>query len=235
MSLVNDALKRADEEKGQRLAGVTPPGPPVDEVSEAPRPWLRRLALPLCLAVLVVALAAYGIQWAAGRFLTEATAAVDDLKQQASAALPGAAPAVPVASADAGPAKAQASSAGQPKAGTPASGVGPQARAATTRITAASDTCSRCFALMMSLHCYQFSTWPPVSFGTRCSILVATAFWGGIADNRQFGLQKVEQILHTRESPSQFLAQHLLYGKAPPDALIERCAPLLPTTQLRSF
>jgi len=96
MSLVNEALKRADEEKGQRVAGVTPPGPPAAD--EPPRRWLRRLLVALCLVALVAGTAAYGIWWAAGRFLTQATAAVDDLKQQSAAAFATSpAPALPVA------------------------------------------------------------------------------------------------------------------------------------------
>ncbi len=96
MSLVNEALKRADEEKGQRVAGVTPPGPPTAD--EPPRRWLRRLLVALCLVALVAGTAAYGIWWAAGRFLTQATAAVDDLKQQSAAAFATSpAPALPVA------------------------------------------------------------------------------------------------------------------------------------------
>ena len=96
MSLVNEALKRADEENGQRVAGVTPPGPPTAD--EPPRRWLRRLLVALCVVALVAGTAAYGIWWAAGRFLTQATAAVDDLKQQSAAAFATSpAPALPVA------------------------------------------------------------------------------------------------------------------------------------------
>ena len=87
MSLVNDALRRADEEERQRLAGVTPPGPPATERRPAPRRWLRRLLISGCIFLGVAGAAAYGIWWVAGRVIQEATAAVNDLTEQGAAAV----------------------------------------------------------------------------------------------------------------------------------------------------
>lgn len=98
MSLVNDALRRADEEERQRLAGVTPPGPPTTERSPAPRRWLRRLLILGCIFLGVAGAAAYGIWWVAGRVIQEATAAVNDLTEQGATAIAaGATAALPAA------------------------------------------------------------------------------------------------------------------------------------------
>ena len=87
MSLVNDALRRADEEERQRLAGVTPPGPPATERSPPRRRWLRRLLISACIFLGVAGAAAYGIWWVAGRVIEEATAAVNDLTEQGATAV----------------------------------------------------------------------------------------------------------------------------------------------------
>ncbi len=98
MSLVNDALRRADEEKRQRLAGVTPPGPPATEYRARRRRWLRRLLISACIFLGVAGAAAYGIWWVAGRVIEEATAAVNDLTEQgATAVAAGATAALPAA------------------------------------------------------------------------------------------------------------------------------------------
>jgi len=45
MSLIHEALKRADEEKGERLGGVTPPGPPAADDGPPSRPSPGRLVI----------------------------------------------------------------------------------------------------------------------------------------------------------------------------------------------
>ena len=98
MSLVNDALRRADEEERQRLAGVTPPGPPATESRAPRRRWLRRLLILGCIFLGVAGAAAYGIWWVAGRVIQEATAAVNDLTEQGATAIAsGATAALPAA------------------------------------------------------------------------------------------------------------------------------------------
>jgi len=87
MSLVNEALKRTEEEKLQRLAGVTPPGPPGADYGSPPRPGLRRLLITVCAVLVVGTLAAYGVMWVAGRVTREATAGVNDLMKQSAASL----------------------------------------------------------------------------------------------------------------------------------------------------
>jgi len=99
MSLVNEALKRTEEEKRQRLAGATPPGPPGADYGSRPRPWLRRLLITVCAVLAVGTLAAYGVLWVAGRVTQEATAAANGLMNQSTASLErglaAAAPAAP--------------------------------------------------------------------------------------------------------------------------------------------
>jgi len=87
MSLVNEALKRTEEEKRQHLAGATPPGPPGADYASPPRPWLRRLLITVCAVLAVGTLAAYGVLWVAGRVTQEATAAANDRMKQSTASL----------------------------------------------------------------------------------------------------------------------------------------------------
>ncbi|HUU91518.1 MAG TPA: hypothetical protein VM238_09930 [Phycisphaerae bacterium] len=87
MSLVNEALKRTEEEKRQRLAGATPPGPPGADYGSPPRAWLGRLLIIVCAVLAVGTLVAYGVLWVAGQVTQEATAGVNDLTEQSAASL----------------------------------------------------------------------------------------------------------------------------------------------------
>ena len=97
MSLINEALKRADEEKRQHLAGQTPPGPSNSTHSAPRRRWGRRLAILGGVVLIVMALAAYGVWWTAGRMIRQAAAAVDKLAEQNAALAVGAAAFAPTA------------------------------------------------------------------------------------------------------------------------------------------
>ena len=97
MSLINEALKRADEEKRQHLAGQTPPGPSNSTHSAPRRRWGRRLAILGGVLLIVMALAAYGVWWTAGRMIRQAAAAVHQLAEQNAALAVGAAAFAPTA------------------------------------------------------------------------------------------------------------------------------------------
>lgn len=97
MSLINEALKRADEEKRQHQAGVTPPGP-LNSAHGAPRRrWGRRLLILGGAVLIVMALAAYGVWWTAGRMIRQAAAAVDQLAEQSAALAVGPGESTPIA------------------------------------------------------------------------------------------------------------------------------------------
>ena len=123
MSLIHEALKRADEEKGERLGGVTPPGPPAADDGPPSRPSPGRLVITVGAVLVAGTLVAYGVLWVAGQDPREATAGVDDLMKRSAAALeegpvaapPAVVPTDPLAGqAEQGPATPQPASGATP-------------------------------------------------------------------------------------------------------------------------
>jgi len=86
MSLVNEALKRTEEERRQRLAGVTPPGPPGADYGPPPQRGVRHLLLWAGAALAISTVAAYGIWWVTGWGTQEATAGASHPTRQTAAA-----------------------------------------------------------------------------------------------------------------------------------------------------